>query len=208
MSSLNLIVKDYIKHHRANAANELRWIKIQQNFEEALFIATYAICPCGKRFSHQRRIPNSVLSEAHKKLLICKGSILCCKSFDDLYQIVFSEIHSIHGIGDLTVYDTTLRIGAWLKIEPVTVFLHAGTRVGAKRLGLNASRKVLTLSEVPTPLRKLLAREIEDVLCIYKNSFSTDFPQKNLPLFVRPNRPFNSDATSASCFHHRNAPLR
>ena len=37
-------------------------------------------------------------------------------------------------IGDLTVYDISTRIGAFLKLEPNRIYLHAGTRIGARAL--------------------------------------------------------------------------
>jgi hypothetical protein len=47
--------------------------------------------------------------------------------------------------------------------------VHAGTRDGARALGLNAQRHALEMSELPPAIRKLTAREAEDLLCIYKS---------------------------------------
>lgn len=64
-----------------------------------------------------------------------------------------------------------LRIGAKLELEPNYVFLHAGTRVGARNLGIRISQKLIPIGVFPKPFRKLKAREIEDALCIYKEYF-------------------------------------
>jgi hypothetical protein len=49
------------------------------------------------------------------------------------------------------------------------VYLHAGTRDGAEVLGFGRRRRTIELHELPAPLRGLSAREIEDLLCIYKS---------------------------------------
>src|SRR5215468_2342022 len=65
------------------------------------------------------------------------------------------------------VYDTALRIGAKLGVFPKEVYLHAGTRVGARKLGLDASKPTVKMSFLPTHLRTLRPHEVEDVLCIF-----------------------------------------
>jgi hypothetical protein len=60
------------------------------------------------------------------------------------------------------------RIGAWLKLEPRQVFVHAGVRVGARALGFGG-RDRLDLQELPGPFRDLSAAEAEDCLCIFKD---------------------------------------
>jgi len=93
-------------------------------------------------------------------------------SFDELFELVEALIRPIYGIGELAVYDTALRIGERLGLEPTKVYLHRGTREGAKALGLAYRRKAIELAELPTELRSLPARELEDVLCIYKDEFT------------------------------------
>ena len=95
-----------------------------------------------------------------------------CSSFEEFHEVIAQTLESIHGIGELTVYDTSLRIGSFLKLEPSKVFLHAGTRIGARYLGMDVSKSKLEISEFPAQFRMLKPREIEDVLCIYKKWFS------------------------------------
>jgi hypothetical protein len=66
------------------------------------------------------------------------------------------------------VYDTALRIGAKLGLEPDVVYLHRGTRSGVKVLGMDAGRPFVRPDELPDELRVLRPHEIEDCLCIYK----------------------------------------
>jgi hypothetical protein len=64
-----------------------------------------------------------------------------------------------------------LRIAPWLRLTPALVYLHAGTRVGAEKLGLDVSGETLDPKELPRAFAVLRADEVEDVLCIYKKSF-------------------------------------
>jgi hypothetical protein len=90
-------------------------------------------------------------------------------SFDDLHERVGAAIGSLQGIGELTVYDTALRIGAKLGHLPKAVYLHAGTRAGARALGLDWKAEVLPIRAFPAELRVLAPHEIEDCLCIFKD---------------------------------------
>ena len=75
------------------------------------------------------------------------------------------RIGGIHGIGELAVYDIACRIGAFLGLSPERVYLHAGTREGARALGLRGAsvRKM----DLPRAFGRLSPGEIEDCLCIY-----------------------------------------
>ena len=67
-------------------------------------------------------------------------------------KIVEACAKQIKGIGELTIYDTALRIGFYLDIYPDKVYLHAGTREGAKRLigeDKVKNKKYLEMSELP-----------------------------------------------------------
>jgi hypothetical protein len=71
------------------------------------------------------------------------------------------------------VYDTAVRIGAYLGLEPDRVYLHAGTRRGARALGLGAGREWLEIRELPVQFRRLNGRRLEDILCIYKRELDS-----------------------------------
>ena len=82
---------------------------------------------------------------------------------------VDSTIRAIRGIGDLTIYDTSLRIGAKLGLYPKAVYLHRGVISGAKALGLNYRQKSIPIKDIPEPIsNNLEPYEIEDFLCICK----------------------------------------
>ena len=66
------------------------------------------------------------------------------------------------------IYDTAHRIGAFLGLEPEHVYVHAGTTVGAKALGLKSIDGWVAMDDLPEVFRKLKPYEVEDFLCIYK----------------------------------------
>lgn len=90
--------------------------------------------------------------------------------FDGLHKLVGRLVNSASLWKDpeLYVYDTTLRIGAKADIQPVHVYLHAGTSDGARHLGIGGSQDRVAISTLPKEVRVLEPDEIEDFLCIYK----------------------------------------
>ncbi len=166
--TLRAIVMDYIRRYRNKAREELDWFRGQPSLARTMKCAGLAADRHGRKFRHQYRIRLRVLHKAAKALATRTAAIRACPDFDALFGTVEETIYSIRGIGDVTVYDTALRIGAKLKHEPSLVYLHAGTRDGARALGLDGGRRTLSLAEVPKAFRILKPREIEDCLCIYK----------------------------------------
>jgi hypothetical protein len=127
----------------------------------------------GKRYSHQRRLKRAALKQALRTLLNESGDIEQARDFDDLFRIIKAAVVPIAGIGELYVYDTSLRIGAKLNLFPTIVYLHTGTRIGAQALGLNDSAGTLKVSALPREFRTLQPHELEDVLCIFKDELKT-----------------------------------
>lgn len=169
-TTLASMVGDFILKHRSREDSELASFK-EEPFDASLERAALAKDAAGKRFSHQRRLTRESLVEAKHRLMSMRSSIESAESFSKVLEIVRRVASGIHGLGDLYSYDTALRISAALGHEPEGVFLHAGTRVGAKRLGLPARGDYLSLTQLPSDLRVLKAHEVESFLCIYKNQF-------------------------------------
>jgi hypothetical protein len=168
---LNEILRRYDAEHRSNAVKEQLWFSLQDNLDAAIRTAALAIGPSGKRFSHQRRLPRAVLTRGLRALFGVKRQIRAALTFHDLFILVQSALIPLKGIGELTVYDTAVRLGAFLALEPDRIYLHAGTRVGARQLGFDGTRGWIFTSELPTPLDALPPSAAEDVLCIFKTQF-------------------------------------
>lgn len=169
--TLEGIVTAYLRNHAEQEAKYLRFYAIQKSLPDAITKAAMAELPNGGRFSHQWRIPGEVLARARDALLkLDYGSV---QTFAELYEQVARALRPIRGIGLLTIYDTTHRLGAYLNLSPQEVYLHAGVRVGAKALGLDAWKAKLPMSVLPSAFQKLHPEQVEDCLCIYKDQLKT-----------------------------------
>ncbi len=175
MSNMKLeaIVRTYIRKIRPRALAEINFFANQPSLDAAIEKASLAVNSRGKRYSHQRRLKRAALKQALRTLLSESGDIEQARDFDDLFRIIKAAVVPIAGIGELYVYDTSLRIGAKLNLFPTVVYLHAGTRLGARALGLTDSAGTLKVSALPREFRTLQPHELEDVLCIFKDELKT-----------------------------------
>lgn len=160
------IVERYIREFRPFAYKEDRYYQRLRTLDEAISQAAMCLEPRGKRHPHQYRIPKKSLETA--KSILLKTNLASCSNFEQLHEQVNRAISHVHMIGPLTVYDISQRIGAYLKLQPNLVFLHRGTAIGAKAMGLTSNTDRIRVSELPQPFHKLTADEVEDCLCIYK----------------------------------------
>lgn len=168
---LELIVQDYVQRYRESAREELEWFRSQPDLASAVDVAARAVNREGKRYSHQYKIKAGSISAARKRLGANLNRIETAQNFGVLVRTVQDILRPTDGVAELYVYDTALRIGAYLGHLPKQIFLHAGTRDGARALKLPADERFLYVSEMPDALRVLEPFEIEDVLCIYKDRF-------------------------------------
>jgi hypothetical protein len=164
---LNEIVSDYILAYRDNARAEMRFFEIQRSSAAAIRKAALCELPSGNRHPHQHRIPKSQLQEAEVRLQAIGRKLARAADFSALHKLVEDEIGSIEGIGALAVYDISHRIGAHFGKAPQLVYLHAGTRAGARVF--NISGDAFDPRKLPKAFSRLTPSEIEDCLCIYKD---------------------------------------
>ena len=166
--SVEEIVDWYLTDCSTDEERELEWFASQPTLADAVIQAGLAERPFGKRFNHQCRIRRGVLPECARRLDAELQRIKRAQTFHELFEIVESTIGNIKWAGELLVYDTSLRIGAKLMLSPEKVYLHAGTREGARYLGFEGTRRFLELHDLPLALQSLRPDQVEDVLCIYK----------------------------------------
>jgi hypothetical protein len=162
------IVDWYLTDHAMDEERELEWFISQPTLADAVRRAGLAERPFGKRFDHQRRIRRGVLPECAERLSAELQRIKRVQSFHELLELVEDTIGNIKWAGEVLVYDASLRIGAKLKLSPENVYLHAGTREGARYMGFKGTRRFLELHELPPAFQSLRPDQLEDVLCIYK----------------------------------------
>lgn len=151
------------------------------NFDKIVRHAFYPIEGI-KKDPHQYRIQDKPYKDYMKKVGALKREILNAENFDEILEIVtFNSKNKYHehiwGIGELTEYDIAFRIGRGLGKCPDKVYMHSGTREGAKKLkkgkikGKTLSRDELKEYEyfdnVPICL-------IENFLCVCKDNPNED----------------------------------
>lgn len=161
------IVGDYIREYRDDARAEMDTFRRERSKASAIRRAALCEFPDGKRHPHQYLIPQSLLELAEERLQAAARRLAGAPDFDALHEIVKCEIGSVHGIGELTVYDIAHRIGAYLGKVPTLVYLHRGTKEGAAVLGFRGV--ALDPAVLPSAFSRLTPAEIEDCLCIYKD---------------------------------------
>jgi hypothetical protein len=171
--NLETIVRLYIQRIRPRAQAELAWFVRQATLRETIRCAALAVNSYGKRYSHQRRIKRAAMAQAHAILSGARPRIKKCTDFASLFRLIAAALEHVPGIGELYIYDTSLRIGAKLGILPEKVYLHAGTRTGARNLGLDVAKSTIRMAYLPSALRVLKPHEVEDVLCIFKDELKT-----------------------------------
>jgi hypothetical protein len=164
-------IRHYDRYHRGRIKDQENWFLRQPCLREAISCAALARWQDGKKFDHQWRLKNPDLRQAQNALLAVEREIARCATFDQLYHVVEEAVRQIWKNPELYCYDTALRIGAKLHLKPDKIYLHRGTRVGARRLGLKAKGTTLDISALPLGLQNLKASELEDILCLYKDEF-------------------------------------
>ncbi|MCP4360813.1 MAG: hypothetical protein GY796_22630 [Chloroflexi bacterium] len=176
LNSYGQVVHHYEACYQSDTTSELDFYK-QPSLQETIELAALAKLPSGKRHPHQYRIPKNALHEAKRRLL--SSDLQNCKSFDELLNKIDDNIRPIFMIGELAVYDTALRIGAYLDLEPDVIYLHRGVRDGAKAIGLDERQKYIEKDDLPSAFDILSPYEIEDCLCLYKDDLQKIFNQQS-----------------------------
>ena len=172
MNKFDIKISNIIKHYKKlRIENPDTWVEYcaeQKNLYSAIKYAALATNKLKKRNPHQYRLKHSDLQDFSELLLLLEVQIAKTKTFDELFLIISKT--SIKGIGELAKYDTATRIAAFLKLTPEKIYLHAGTKKGAKNLlNKRITTKTISKNELPNIFHSLSCAEIEDVLCIYKN---------------------------------------
>lgn len=159
--------------------NELTFYKNLPNLMTTIENAAHAKMGNGKRHPHQYRLKGEALNEVFVSLTDSIELIKPAQSFEELFEIINKSILKIVGIGELMVYDTALRVGAFLGLHPEKVYLHRGAKQGAKSLGIGKGKRAVEVSEFPKEFHGLRAYEIEDCLCIYKEHLALIMKAQN-----------------------------
>ena len=129
----------------------------------------------GKKHHHKRMTGSTIqqIITALKNSNLLKQQF---SNFEELFDYVNNCIRGIVGIGQLAVYDISVRIGKCLCSPPIEpkdyVYLHRGSLEGANKLfGANPKMKEgrYPITIFPPALQKLGSPHIENFLCVMKD---------------------------------------
>ncbi len=109
--SLAVLVRSYAMHNRPRLRDELRYFAGLSSLERVIEAAALATDARGKRLDHQRRLTRAALVRAKANLLAALPKLRKCQSFEVLHTLIDGLVRGIRGLGELYVYDTSLRIG-------------------------------------------------------------------------------------------------
>jgi len=166
--TLDGLIEDYIINHKTYLDKDINYYK-GINLEKAILYSVFGKTDKRKKHPHQYRLKNSLLDLVSKLILENKKQLLLCKSFDEILTCINKITKSTKGFGPLAIYDTSLRIASNLGYMPEKIYLHCGTFIGAKNLGLNIKKGYLYTDELPREFYKINEVDIEACLCIYKD---------------------------------------
>ena len=172
----------------------LSYYKDLPNLTEVIVFATdgtFKITKNGLEFyirhSHQdvftdkegntRGVSKEISKLVRNNLITRFNDIMTATTFDQILQIV-TEC-KVKGFGELSIYDTSIRIAKFKDIEPDKVYLHAGARKGFEVLEEKgyipegaSKKKFLTKDELPKEFQEnLKCYEAENIACLYKDKF-------------------------------------
>ena len=139
-----------------------------RTIDEAIDRACSSLRPNGKIHNHQSRVRGDCRRMYAFKIKKYIDTV-DINNFDELHD--WLEDIAINGIGPVTIYDVATRIGAYLKMEPTSLYLHAHVRVGWNKL--HGTRRVPEINGrvpremLPKPLHRIPADQVEDMLCAY-----------------------------------------
>lgn len=178
LSSYEDVASHYLRRWGQDVRKGCEWYGPRcRSLRQAIERACLSQLPSGQsakllRHPHQRRIPGVILAEAARVLGDRKSELAAARTFGRVLEVVDDAIFPIPGVGELLVYDVAYRVGGFLGLQPDSVYLHRGTREGARVLGLPTNRESIGLSEFQVALQSLRADQIEDVLCIFRATLS------------------------------------
>lgn len=132
-NSVRAAVAWYLKERAPELDAELASFE-RSSLGETVEAAARAECASGKVHPHQRLVGRERLDEWAKRLKGQVARLSAAKDFDALMRIVDAVADDLDGVGELAVYDTALRIGWKLGKHPERIYLHAGTKSGARKL--------------------------------------------------------------------------
>lgn len=132
-----------------------------------------------------RGIASEILNQVRDNLLMNIDVLKAVKDFAELIKVVNDS--RVRFFGETAIYDTSLRIGSYLKIEPEQVYLHTGSKKGAEELEIkgylpsgSSNQKSLPMAVMPDELKPFKPAYLEHFFCVAKERLAKMEPRKLL----------------------------
>lgn len=163
MARLDKVVDEFMADP-ANADTEDRALfETAPSLEEAITHATHGTKPNGASGVRSRG-ELTAKDRGCEALLLDRERIQASKDFHTLFSLVKAMANRTGGLGEMWVYDVSVRVAAFLGKYPDRIYLHGGTREGARAFKIDSSRESVSKFELPRPIRKMPCHMIEDFL--------------------------------------------
>ena len=170
-TSLKSLIAEYRQRWGRGAEQELDCFREMPSMELAIHHVAFATDDEDVCFEHQYRIIRPARRRAEAILIEAAARLEECRSFHELHTLLTDRLMPVPGLGEMYIYDAAVRMGAFLNLSPTLVYLHCGTRDGARALGMDVKRPFLEIRNLPKELRGISAGDLESFLCIFKNRF-------------------------------------
>jgi hypothetical protein len=139
----------------------------------------------GKHHNHQSKVNIDARRLFGRRIVrAAQAGRIPLDDFDAMHD--WMDDHKPVGIGPVTVYDTAVRVAAFVGIEPKSVYMHAGVQQGFRTLlgamtwcTMTSARyqaqdfKRVDVGLFPPPLCHMKADDVEDILCTYREVFES-----------------------------------
>jgi len=168
MATLANLVSDFERNTLEELRNELEHHRTLPD-ERAALRAVASWRGAGGRFHpRQWRMPRAVKRAAGEALCAARLDLGGTGSFEALLAAVQAAIGGVRGVGEVSVYDAALRLGAWRGLLPGRVRLHGAVRESAAALGVAVEgRSWIEVEAFPAEFAHLEAWELERLLSRY-----------------------------------------
>lgn len=156
----------------------LIYTKSASTLPKAIERACAGMTPDGKKkFRHDQYLRQSAVEHMQRRLIKYMHILPLATNFDDLYDKIY--MLKPKGIGHLKVFDVSMRIGAYLKIDLEQsnyCYLHRGALKGWQRMtGQRAKPYRVTINSMPAVLQSLPHYLIEDFFCEFREWLRPEF---------------------------------
>jgi hypothetical protein len=171
LGTLEDAVADFHKHRAFRNDPVLAHTMAAGSLTEAIERACAGIAADGKKFRHDQYLRPSSVESLQRRLIKHMHTLPAAKDFDALHDLV--QNLRPNGVGQLKVFDVTMRLGAYLKINlehSKYVYLHRGALAGWQKLTSKRARPYrVLLDSIPAELQEMGPHYlIEDWFCEYR----------------------------------------